>query len=430
MTDLDKDSTNQNSGNSETPTIEKKYSGFWPKLKKAGIFFAMGPLYSVFLVAKSLITGDRSETVRSAIEGGALIVEGVGFGSFIKKIRDNKIFQKISNAIEFIFPKPVRTIIAIGCGVSSVVLAGTWIAVASLAITCLCKAYTTYIDINDYKKLRSRIQEYGLATKQGMVGAEIIEQIKLLKKNNPNIDIEKIVNEKNKSISNSSNNNSIIQDKSEKKIPGINIILPFAENLGTFSTSISAGIAMTAIRTIGATSYSEIKNKEMNQELKRKLNLLKEKILPYKNIKDLTEQTNDQIFLCETLDSLRKDQAFLDIKDDKMAFKILDAKFEEIKESNKPVVRVPKLVSTWEAFKETQSSSTNYGNLTNTDYILQEERNLSDFKKELITIDSQIKQEERLKNIGSSIIGLEFESKESIPSKKPLSKDKSFNHTI
>jgi hypothetical protein len=47
--------------------------------------------------------------------------------------------------------------------------------------------------------------------------------------------------------------------------------------------------------------------------------------------------------------------------------------FEEIKESNKPVVRVPKLVSTWEAFKETQSSSTNYGNLTNTDYILQEE---------------------------------------------------------
>jgi hypothetical protein len=360
----------------------KTNDGYWKtKLKKIIIFFATGPALSLKSFLSGIALGNHAETIRSGIEGGALLIEGIGFGGFIRKIRDSKFFQKASNFIEYIFPKPVRNIIAIACSAIAIVTTGGWLPIIGLVITISCKIYSIYSDINTYKIVESRIQEIGLTKKMLVSLAAKNQAIELLKKQNPKIDIQKLVDQFHESIS--YNDDIAISEENSQKISQTPLLIAIGENAGIFSTSITAGLAMIAIRTIGATSYAEMKIDKINNGLKQQIEKIKTKIPSYQDKFDLANKIDDQIFLIEALNKVAIDRKFLKTMDKNEALNILKDNFNLIKESHLEHTKLSAEPSNWKAFLETEDRALNYGNITHDDSIKREDESVLEFENQL-----------------------------------------------
>lgn len=384
-----------------TDNIKKEdiYKDFWKeKLKKFLVFFISGPAISAFSFIKSLVTGDHLESVRSGIEGGALLLEGAGFTGFVERVRNNKVIRGITNAIEIIFPKPLKTLVALTCGAAAIAMAvgsGLWIAlpIVGMITTIACKIWTTLREMKTYKKIESRIKEVGLLNKYQMLSLHKNAIVNLMSKKNPKLDIKKVMKRLDISIVPNPNEQKVERlELPQKKIPGTNILMSIGENLAVFPISISAGLAMAGMQAFGANVYAEMKAEKINMGLKKQINDLKENI-NYKNINELTEHVNDQIFLCSAINQVANDEDFVNISDNKELFNLLNKKFKYLKEKNKnaKLVRVPNLSSKWQSFKTTQNPFAKYGNMLHARSIELEEESLANFKKNILSINSNIR---------------------------------------
>ena len=356
-----------------------------PRFKKAGKYF-IGLFSSIKSFIGSISKGNHIETIKTGIETSIVLTEGLGFGGFVNRIRDNKTFKNIANSVESIFPKPVRSLISIGSAVFVATATGGIIAVSGLLTALSSKAYSIYSDIKNYKKLDSDIKELGVIKKEMMIIGHKNEILESMKSSNPNIDLNKVVNKFHSSIVPFRDESDLYQEiKGVRKIPGSNLILSALENSGVFASSISAGLAMTAITTFGSTAYAEMKAEEIQDGLNDQLIDLKTNLPYYKNLKDLCDQTNDQFILCETLKELNNNKEFLEVKDEKIALKMLRDKFYSIKEISSNIIDLPKTPSNWEAFFDTENRSSNYGNISHDNSISETDISVELFKEKFFS---------------------------------------------
>jgi hypothetical protein len=385
-----------------------KHKGYKKKkLGKTVVFFVSGPLISLKSLISGALSGNYAETIRGSIEGAALLIEGVGFGGFVKSIRDSKFFQTLSNGIEYFFPKPIRTLVAIGCSIAAIVTSGGWISIAGLVTTLLLKAYSIYSDIKTHKKTESKIEELSLAKKNLISIAAKNQSIELLKRQNPSIKINDLVKDFEKSIS-----SSPTLGKPEEDIKSTSFLLSIGENAGVFSTSIAAGLAMSAIRSVGATAYTEMKLSKLYGGLKTQLTEIKEKIPTYRDKTDLINQLNNQVCLVQALSELGTEQKFLQTTDQKEAMKMLKEKFNKQQSAQRNLIKLKEPHSNWKAFLDTENRKSNYGNITHDDSIESEDKAVLAFENNMKarirkTEGDFLKKQAMEKNIESISTGLQ-----------------------
>lgn len=124
------------------------------------------------------------------------------------------------------------------------------------------------------------------------------------------------------------------KNKNEESKIETTFILGFGENAGVFSSSISAGLALTAIRSLGANSYAEMKRDKIYKGLKAQIKDIKRKIPDYNDPENLNYQLHNQIILKETLNHLSIEPAFLNCQSEEKAMGILNDTFLELKKSS------------------------------------------------------------------------------------------------
>ena len=374
------------SSQKEMIDLDKKHKNYnFAKAQQLITFFFTTAIKSLVELAANITKGDPLETHKIAIESGIVLTEAAGFGGFIKRVRDNKTFKTISNSVESVFSKPVRNLLSIGSGVAAIIISGGTAAITSLATTLVFQSYSIYKDIKNYKKLNSNIKELGLLKKEMIVTSHKNEILESMSNVNPNIDLNRVVNKFHSSMIPFRDQSDLYQEiKGARKIPGSNLVLSALENSGVFASNISAGLAMTAIKTLGSTAFAEMKAEEIQEGLNDQLIDLKANLPYYNSLKNLCDQTNDQFILCNTLKELKHNKDFLEVKDEKIALNMLRDKFYSIKEITPNIVDLPKTPSNWEAFIDTQNSSSNYGNISHNNSISETDNSVALFKDEFL----------------------------------------------
>lgn len=134
--------------------------------------FTSATIYLGFLFSsirsfvRGVITNNIFEIISGTIASFNNLADSVGLGGFISKIRDNKLFNKIANGVEFFLPKPIRALIPICLGVFTAITSPGLLPFVELSASVCCLSYSVYNDIKCFKKTQLKIFELSCAKKK------------------------------------------------------------------------------------------------------------------------------------------------------------------------------------------------------------------------------------------------------------------------